>query len=300
MIDSPVARPSLIFRKLLFGSHGLRVIWRLLIYFTVLISCVLVLLKGVGALLRALHWRLGNQSVESLLTGQSLLLLSALIGIAVMARIERRSPFDYWIPRKNAFGRNFWEGLVWGLVVPVAIVLLIWLGHGYSFGTLALSGRALIRYLLLWAGAALINAFAENLAILSYPLFTLTSAIKFWPSALLLTGIFTVGHISNAGENRLGLISIFLQGFFFCLTICRTGDLWFSLGLHAGGIFAEDFLLSSPDSGIVYNGHLLNSSFHGSPWLTGGSVGPEASVMAFIVFVLVLILFDRIHPKRRV
>jgi membrane protease YdiL (CAAX protease family) len=294
------ARPSLISRKLLFGPHGLRVIWRLLIYFAVLISCALLLLKGVGALLRALHWRLGNQSVEGLLTGQSLLLLSALIAIAVMARIERRSLIGYWIPRKNAFGRNFWEGLGWGLAVPVAIVLLIWLSHGYSFGTRALSGPALIRYLLLWAAAALINAIAENLAILGYPLFTLTSAMRFWPAALLLTGIFTIGHISNAGENRLGLISIFLQGFFFCLTICRTGDLWFSVGLHAGGIFAEDFLLSTPDSGVVYNGHLLNSSFHGSPWLTGGSVGPEASLMAFIVLVLALILFDRIHRKREV
>jgi len=299
MIDYTAVRPLLIARKLLFGSHGLRVIWRLLIYFVVLISCVLLLLKCVGALLRALHWRLGSQSVEGLLTAQSLLLLSALFALAVMAKIERRSLSGYWMPRKNAFGRNFWEGLAWGIAVPVAIVMLIWLGHGYSFGALALSGRALIRYLLLWAAAALINAIAENLAILGYPLSVLTSAIRFWPAALLLTGIFTVGHISNAGENRLGLISIFLQVFFFCLTICRTGDLWFSVGLHAGGIFAEDFLLSTPDSGVVYNGHLLNSSFHGSPWLTGGSVGPEASVMAFIVLVLALILFDRIHRKRK-
>src|SRR5215813_5389523 len=142
VIDYPAARPSLICQKLLFGSHGLRVIWRLLIYFAALISCILLLLKGVGALLRALHWRLGNQSVEGLLTRQSLLLLSALFAIAVMAKIERRSLIDYWMPRKNAFGRNFWEGLGWGLAVPVAIVLLIWLSHRYSFGTLALSGRA--------------------------------------------------------------------------------------------------------------------------------------------------------------
>jgi len=298
MIDYPVAGASLIFRKVLFGSHGLRAIWRLLIYFVVLISCVLLLLKGVGALLRALHWRLGNQSVEGLVIGQSLLLLSALLAIAVMAKIERRSLIDHWMPLKNAFGRNFWEGLAWGMAAPVAIVLLIWLSHGYSFGAFALSGRALIRYLLLWAATALINAIAENLAILGYPLFTLASAISFWPAAVLLTGIFTVGHLSNAGENRFGLISIFLQGLFFCLTISRTGDLWFSVGLHAGGIFAEDFLLSTPDSGVVYNGHLLNSSLHGSSWLTGGSVGPEASVMAFIVLVLALILFDRMHRKR--
>jgi hypothetical protein len=302
--DPPVAKPVFTLRKILFGAHGMLVGWRLLIYFAVLFSCLFVTVKGLGALLKALHWRLGNhppgaQSVESLLTGQSLLLVSAVLAMAVMAKIEKRSLTDYWIPWKGAFGRNFWEGLVWGLVVSGGIVLLIWLGHGYSFGSLALSGRDLIRYSLLWAAAALINAFAENLAILGYPLFTLTSVIRFWPAAILLIGIFTAGHFSNAGENRLGLVSISLQVFLFCLTICRTGDLWFSVGLHAGGIFAEDFLLSSPDSGTIYAGHLLNSSFHGPLWLTGGSVGPEASVIAFVVLALALILFDRIHRDRR-
>jgi membrane protease YdiL (CAAX protease family) len=302
--DSPIATPSSAFRKILFGSNGIRTGWRLLIYFAVLIMCLAVSIKGTGALLKVLHWRLGNhppgaESVESLLIGQSLILASAILSMAAMAKIEKRSLTDYWIPRKRAFGRNFWEGLGWGLAVSGGIVLLIWLNHGYSFGSLALSGLQLVRYSLLWAAAALINGLAENLAILGYPLFTLTSVIRFWPAALLLTGIFTAGHFTNAGENNLGLVSIFLQGFLLCLTICRTGDLWFSVGLHAGGIFAEDFLLSAPDSGTIYTGHLLNSSFHGPRWLTGGSVGPEASVMAFLVLALALIVFDRIHRKRR-
>jgi hypothetical protein len=144
----------------LFGSNGLRAGWRLLIYFAVLISCLAVSLKGTGALLKALHWRLrdhlpGKKSVESLLVTQFLILLSAAAAMAVMARIERRSLTDYWIPWKGAFERNFWKGLVWGLAVPGGIVLLIWLRHGYSFGGLALSGRQLIYYSLLWAAVAL-------------------------------------------------------------------------------------------------------------------------------------------------
>lgn len=300
---SPVAA-SLIARKMQFGSHGLRVGWRLLIYFGVLIFCVVVSIEATRALLRVLHWHLSNhpphtESVESLLVSQTLILVSALVATTVMAKIEKRSLTDYWIPRKGAFGRKFCEGLVWGLAVSAGIVLLIWIGHGYSFGSLALSGRQLISYSLLWAAAALINGFGENLAILGYPLFTLASAIRFWPAAILLTGIFTAGHFTNPGEYSVGLVSISLQCLFLCFTICRTGDLWFSIGLHAGGIFAEDFLLSAPDSGTIYTGHLLNSSFHGPRWLTGGSVGPEASVMAFLVLASALFLFDRIHCKRR-
>lgn len=302
--DSRVRNQGLL-RTVFFGSSGLRVVWRLVIYFAILVPSFYGLLKGAGALLRALHWHLHNDfsgahPVEGLLLGEFLLFLAAVIAMAAMARLEKRSATDYWIPRKNAFGRNFWQGLAWGLIASSAIVLLIWVNRGYSFGTFALSGRELIRYTLIWAAAALVNAFAENLAILGYPLFSLTSAVGFWPSALFLTGVFTLAHLANSGENPLGLVSIFLQGFFLCLTICRTGDLWFSVGLHAGGIFAEDFLLSAPDSGTNYTGHLLKSSFYGPAWLTGGSVGPEASAMAFFVLLLALLIFNRTHRERLV
>jgi len=43
-------------------------------------------------------------------------------------------------------------------------------------------------------------------------------------------------------------------------------------------------------------GHLLNSGFHGSRWLTGGSVGPEGSVLVFVVIVASWLLFDRVCP----
>jgi hypothetical protein len=59
--------------------------------------------------------------------------------------------------------------------------------------------------------------------------------------------------------------------------------------------YAETFVYSTPDSGFQAQGHLLNSSFHGSKWLTGGSVGPEGSLMVFAVFLLAFILFDRVY-----
>ena len=37
-------------------------------------------------------------------------------------------------------------------------------------------------------------------------------------------------------------------------------------------------------------GHLLESRFAGSAWLTGGSAGPEGSLLAFPVFLVVLAL----------
>ena len=73
--------------------------------------------------------------------------------------------------------------------------------------------------------------------------------------------------------------------------------LWFAVGLHAAFDWGETFLFSVPDSGIVAPGHLLNSSFHGPAWLTGGTVGPEGRVMAFVVVGLAAAAFVLVYPK---
>jgi hypothetical protein len=70
------------------------------------------------------------------------------------------------------------------------------------------------------------------------------------------------------------------------------------VGLHSAFDWGESFLFSVPDSGIVAPGHLLNSSLHGPAWLTGGSVGPEGSVMAFAVVALAAILFAVVYPAK--
>jgi len=52
-----------------------------------------------------------------------------------------------------------------------------------------------------------------------------------------------------------------------------------------------------PDSGQIAPRHLIRSSLHGPRWLTGGSTGPEASVLLFVVLLMVWIVFDRAYPK---
>jgi hypothetical protein len=51
------------------------------------------------------------------------------------------------------------------------------------------------------------------------------------------------------------------------------------------------------DSGLAPYHNLFNSSFHGPVWLTGGSVGPEASVFTPVVLLVVAILFSRVYRE---
>ena len=123
------------------------------------------------------------------------------------------------------------------------------------------------------------------------------AGVGFWPAAAGLSAAFGALHLFNGGEDKIGALSVFVIGMFFCLTLWRTGNLWFAVGLHAAFDWGETFLFSVPDSGIVAPGHLLNSSFHGPAWLTGGTVGPEGSVMAFVVVGLAAAAFVLVYPK---
>jgi hypothetical protein len=49
---------------------------------------------------------------------------------------------------------------------------------------------------------------------------------------------------------------------------------------------------------MIAPGHLMSPSFHGSRWLTGGSVGPEGSVLVFLLIAVLWVLFDRLYPAK--
>jgi hypothetical protein len=138
--------------------------------------------------------------------------------------------------------------------------------------------------------------FFEEFLMRGYSQFTLTRAMGFWPAAVLLSCMFGLIHMRNGGEQWPGLLAAAAIGFFFCLTLRRTGNLWFAVGFHAAWDWGETFFYSVPDSGTIFPGHLLKSSFHGPAWLTGGRVGPEGSVLCFLVIAVTWVAFARAYP----
>jgi hypothetical protein len=116
---------------------------------------------------------------------------------------------------------------------------------------------------------------------------------------VLLSLGFGYVHLSNPGESWRGALSAGLIGLFFCFTLLRTGNLWFAVGLHASWDWAESFFYGVPDSGLNIPGHLLSPSFQGPAWLTGGTVGPEGSVLVFVVIAVLFAAFHVTHPGKQ-
>jgi hypothetical protein len=179
------------------------------------------------------------------------------------------------------------------------IVAMMTATHAYSVTGLALSPTGLIKYAILWAAAFLMVGLFEEFSFRGYMQYTLTSGLGFWPAAAITCLAFAGGHIGNPGENWVGVLEIVLIAIFLCLALRRTGNLWFAIGWHMAFDWGESFFYSTPNSGIQASGHMLTVSLGGSKWLSGGTVGPEASVFDLIVTLLGILLLARFYPTAK-
>jgi membrane protease YdiL (CAAX protease family) len=285
-----VAQPSYAY-TLFMGPGGLRPGWGIAFYFLMFYG----LQRLVG--LWGDSWRLGE--LRSMMLEEFLSFIAAIIPSLILGRIEGRQWRNYGLPLRQSFGKLFWLGALWGFCGISILIGSQYEMHAFDFGHLVLHGLRIARFAAFWMLMFLLVAFFEEFLLRGYSQFTLARGLGFWPSAVVLSSVFGLIHLWNGGEEWPGLLAAAAIGLFFCLTLRRTGSLWFAVGFHAAWDWGETFFYSVPDSGTVFPGHLLSSSFHGPRWITGGSVGPEGSALCFVVIAVLWAAFDRTYRETK-
>ncbi len=285
-----------IFSKIFLNERGLRGGWRLLIY----AAFVAALGLGGGTVLqRFIHPTRDVFSFGYSLTYEVFSFLVIFGAALIMAKIEGRPPGVYGFPLRGAFGELFWQGCLIGLVEVSALISLIAAFGGYSFGGLALHGKDLLRWGMLWAVFFIFVGLFEEFLFRGYTQYTLADSIGFWPAAVVLSCSFGAVHLGNPGEGWVGAAGVVMIGLVFAFALRRTGNLWLVVGWHASFDFGETFLYSVPNSGIIFEGHLSNASLHGAKWLTGGTVGPEGSVFSFLTMGILALAIHVLFPAKK-
>ena len=274
------------------GPEGLHAGWRLLLF----VFLAAALGVSFGRLTALWHPRGAGKLWQDWLIEFELFIAASAAGF-VMAKIERRPLASYGLPLRGAFRKHFWIGALWGLVWLTVLMVALRLAGAFYFGGLAIHGARILKFAAFYGLLFLTVSLFEEFSVRGYPLFTLTQGMGFWPAAVLLSIIFGGMHYSNSGEGWVGLLGAAMIGLFFSLTVRRTGTLWFAVGFHTSWDWGESYFYSVPDSGGISPGHLLNSSFRGPVWLTGGSIGPEGSVLVFVVMALMWVAFERLYRE---
>jgi hypothetical protein len=119
----------------------------------------------------------------------------------------------------------------------------------------------------------------------------------FWLAAWVTSTFFGYLHVGNGGENWIGIFAASLIGFVFCVSVRLTGSAWWAIGCHAGWDWAETFFYGAADSGLPAQGHYLTSMPAGNPLWSGGTDGPEGSLLVLGVILLLLLLLLSLYGR---
>jgi len=301
--QSPAPPPSnTVFR----GPKGIRAGWRVLLFLALVAAVGLVIALVVGVTMALIHrggpkptFSFSPLSPAALSLQEGAMLICTVVAALIMARIEGRKFEQYGLPLRSAFGKDFWIGIVAGFASISGTLAGIAALGGFRLEGIATHGPVLARAIVAWSLTFILVGLAEEFTFRGYLQYTLTTGIGFWPSAILLSALFGLAHLGNPGESTPGLLSVVMFGLLFCLFLRRRGTLWWAVGFHAGWDWGQTFFYGVPDSGIPAQHSLFGCSFNGPAWLTGGTVGPEASVFTPIVLAIVTIVFANVYPQVR-
>jgi membrane protease YdiL (CAAX protease family) len=104
-----------------------------------------------------------------------------------------------------------------------------------------------------------------------------------WVALGISAVIFGFLHLLNPGATLLNAAAISIEGgVLLAAAFMLTRRLWLCIGLHIAWNFTQGGVFSVAVSGGESKG-LLQSKMAGPDWLTGGTFGAEASVVALVV-----------------
>jgi membrane protease YdiL (CAAX protease family) len=297
MIGADQSRNPSILLRVFYGPSELRVGWRLGIFLAIVIALINATNVIVG---RLLH---GADRTTLFLVFLVINFFIFLFASWIMGRIEGSTIADYGLPWRRMFGVQFWQGILLGFASITGLLLAMRVAGVFYFGGIALHGADIWKWAIVYALVFILVALREEFRARGYGLFTLSAGIGFWPASILSAAYFGYSHHGNSGENWIGLFNAGAFGLLACLLLRRTGNLWMPIGVHMAFDWGETFFYGVPDSGQTLPGHLLNSSSSGPSWLSGGTVGPEGSLLCTVLIVVVWLicaawLRDVKYPKR--
>ena len=332
---SPSAQDPSPYAQYFFGPFGLRAVWSLLLYFAIIVpviggffflsmqshreiehtATVTTAKPGTPApSIKPLAPQPDEPQTEllsAMIIGEIALFAVFLLVSAFMAIIEHRSLSVFGLGGAHPIGRCL-IGAFWGIAAISLLILALHSFHLLTFDSRLDHGRSIAYWGLLQLFAFLLVGLTEEYTMRGYLQFTLTRGlvsignlispqrartIAFWIAAVITSALFTYAHTHNTGENPLGLFQVFLAGVVFVVALWRTGSLWWGIGFHMAWDWGQSFLYGVPDSGGLMQGRLFATHALGKPLYSGGTAGPEGSILCIPIFLLTILVLCFTHSS---
>ena len=200
-----------------------------------------------------------------------------------------------------AGGKERLRQLGYGVLAAAAWLVLIVgsllaTGHMHlSFVTMPLT--AIVEGQVVLLATFALAGFFEEFLYRGYVQRSLTEGIGFWGATVVTSFWFGWIHYAE-GAPVMEAVTASAVAIFWCLTLRKTGSIAFAIGFHASWDFMEGAIFGSSDSTFEFAGQLAASTPTGPVWLTGGAVGPEASVLFLVPLAALILIMARAEPAK--
>lgn len=245
---------------------------------TVIVVGFAVAMLLTNAIASAVH-----TPVAALVVGPALAVAMVALYIWTGRRIESRDVTDL-APRGAS--RHLLIGAGIGLALSAATVGILAL-----FGAYTITGWGSVAGALAVAGTMCAIAVSEEVFFRGVVFRFLRGR---WGAGVALGGsaiLFGLVHLLNPGASLWGAVAIAIEaGLMLGAAYLATGSLWLAIGLHFGWNFATVGIFGTVTSGAEARDSLVTAVTSGPDWLSGGSFGPEGSIVAIAVCSIATLL----------
>jgi hypothetical protein len=233
---------------------------------------------ALSALIGGLAWGGWLHFGPVALSGAEVFKLGALwAGAFLLVGFFEEGTFRCYLQFTFTRGINFWWALA--IVSSVCLELVLTIKGNGVWGVYAFALLGLLPCLLLHIRKA--------------------PGAAFWQAAWVTSTLFGFIHTSNNGENWIGIFAAAAIGFVFCVSVRVTGSAWWAIGCHAAWDWAETYFFGAADSGTVASGHYLTTTPAGNALWSGGTDGPEGSLLVLAVILLLLVALVAVYGRRK-
>lgn len=269
--------------KVLFGSDGrLRNGWWILVF----IALLLASRQAYTPVSHALQ-QLGapKDGLEPL----RLAFLLLVTWICVRLRGEPLSSVGFALDRRWA--RELGIGTFFGVATALLAVAMIWMVGGARLEPDPARSAATLAQ---GAYVFLFVALFEETLFRGFVFQRLVAGVGPRVALVAMSLLFATGHWDNPGMHGATLawatVELFLGALLLGLAYLRTRSLAMPIGIHLGWNWTLGHLLGFGVSGFDQAGWFRPLLLDRPEWVTGGRFGPEASVFAVVVDVLLILV----------
>ena len=254
---------------------------RLILFFVILITAYI----GVQLALPQIAMLVPKGNAQLIMPAAVIGLCLVLLGVyALLVR---------WIERRRARELAPVRGLplviggaIFGFAILCAVYFVLWamgIAHWQGMTGVAIAASAVFM--------AAISAVGEELIMRGGVFRILEDSFGTIVALTLSAALFGLLHAFNHGATTVSTVAIALEaGVLLGAAYAATRNLWFPIGLHFGWNFTEGGIFGAAVSGFNTGKGVVSMPLSGSDLLTGGTFGPEASVVSIAVGLLAALL----------